>query len=115
MAQNEGKKFEEDWKNSFKKVNAYFFRIKDSAASFSGGNSSFTRSNPYDCFVLYEGYFFPMELKSTKGTSFSFEKEILENENFQIEKYGYKSEGYFIDIGIPEDYYKFQNYTFILK
>ena len=60
MAQNEGKKFEEDWKNSFKKVNAYFFRIKDSAASFSGGNSSFTRSNPYDCFVLYEGYFFPM-------------------------------------------------------
>ena len=50
-----------------------------------------------------------------KKESFSFEKEILENENFQIEKYGYKSEGYFIDIGIPKDYYKFQNYTFILK
>ena len=81
MAQNEGKKFEEDWKNSFKKVNAYFFRIKDSAASFSGGNSSFTRSNPYDCFVLYEGYFFPMELKSTKGASFSFEKEGSGNGN----------------------------------
>lgn len=81
MAQNEGKKFEEDWKNSFKKVNAYFFRIKDSAASFSGGNSSFTRSNPYDCFVLYEGYFFPMELKSTKGTSFSFEKDGSGNGN----------------------------------
>ena len=38
---------------------------------------------------------------------FSFEKDVLENEKFIIEKYGYKSEGYFIDIGIPEDYYKF--------
>ena len=30
MAQNEGKKFEEDWKKSFAKLNAYYFRIKDS-------------------------------------------------------------------------------------
>ncbi len=37
--------------------------------------------------------------------SFSFEKEILENE--KTEKYAYESNGYFIDIGIPEDYYKF--------
>ena len=37
--------------------------------------------------------------------SFSFEKEILENE--KIEKYAYESNEYFIDIGIPEDYYKF--------
>ena len=29
MAQNEGKKFEEDWKKSFAKLNAYYFRIKD--------------------------------------------------------------------------------------
>lgn len=42
-----------------------------------------------------------------KEDSFSFEKDILENKNLKVEKYGYKSEGYFIDIGIPEDYYKF--------
>lgn len=71
---NDGKKFEEDWKNSFKKVNAYYFRIKDSASSFGGGNTSFTRSNPYDCFCLYEGYFIAMELKSTQSTSFSFKR-----------------------------------------
>lgn len=75
MAQNEGKKFEDDWKKSFAKLNAYYFRIKDSASSFSGGNTSFTRNNPYDCFALYDGFFFPTELKSTKSTSFSFEKE----------------------------------------
>lgn len=46
-------------------------------------------------------------LVEEKEESFSFEKNILENENFRIEKYGYRSEGYFIDIGIPEDYYGF--------
>lgn len=39
--------------------------------------------------------------------SFSFEKEILENE--RTEKYAYENNGYFIDIGIPEDYYKLKN------
>lgn len=75
MQKNEGKRFEEDWKKSFGKTDAYYFRIKDSATAFSGGHTSFTCNNPYDCFALYDGYFVAMELKSTKGTSFSFEKE----------------------------------------
>lgn len=47
-------------------------------------------------------------LKKEEKENFSFEKEILENEKFMIEKYGYEAEGYFIDIGIPQDYYKFE-------
>lgn len=47
-------------------------------------------------------------LGDKKEESFSFEKDILENQNLKIEKYGYKSERYFIDIGIPEDYYRFK-------
>ena len=86
MTKNEGKKFEEDWKNSFKNINAYFFRIKDSAAAFSGGNSEFTRNNPYDCFVLYNGYFIATELKSTKLSSFSFEKDGAGNGHKLIKK-----------------------------
>ena len=46
-------------------------------------------------------------LKKEEKESFSFEKDILENESLKIEKYGYKSKGYFVDIGIPEDYYKY--------
>lgn len=46
-------------------------------------------------------------LDDKKEEKFSFEKDILENKELKVEKYGYKSEGYFIDIGIPEDYYKF--------
>ena len=52
-------------------------------------------------------YLINKELLKKEEESFSFEKEILENEKFMIEKYGYKSEGYFIDIGVPKDYYKF--------
>ncbi len=40
------------------------------------------------------------------GTTFSLEKEILEKK-VKTEKIGYFiSEGYFIDIGVPEDYFK---------
>lgn len=38
--------------------------------------------------------------------SFSFEKLILEAGNVDI--YAFESEGYFIDIGVPKDYYKAQ-------
>lgn len=46
-------------------------------------------------------------LDNIEKKTFSFEKDILENEEFKMERYGYSSEGYFIDIGIPEDYHKF--------
>ena len=36
---------------------------------------------------------------------FSFEKDVLENRN---DIYGFEYEGYFIDIGVPEDYHKAQ-------
>jgi D-glycero-alpha-D-manno-heptose 1-phosphate guanylyltransferase len=39
---------------------------------------------------------------------FSFEKEILEKEYPYEKVYGKISDGYFIDIGIPEDYEKAQ-------
>lgn len=45
-------------------------------------------------------------LQDKEQDIFSFEKEVLEDKN--IEKYAYESNGYFIDIGIPEDYYLFK-------
>ncbi|WP_025847907.1 nucleotidyltransferase family protein [Paenibacillus ehimensis] len=37
---------------------------------------------------------------------FSFETDFLEPYVNKIDFYGYMSDGYFIDIGVPEDYYK---------
>ena len=45
-------------------------------------------------------------LSRVEKENFSFEKEVLEDK--KIEKHSYESEGYFIDIGIPEDYYLFK-------
>lgn len=39
---------------------------------------------------------------------FSFEQDIMEQEVGRLAYHGYKSEAYFIDIGIPEDYQKAQ-------
>ena len=39
---------------------------------------------------------------------FSFEKDYMEKYVLEIPMYTYESKGYFIDIGIPDDYYKSQ-------
>ena len=39
---------------------------------------------------------------------FSFEKEYLEKNTVTKKLYGVVNDGYFIDIGIPEDYLRFQ-------
>lgn len=76
---NPGKKFEQSFANSVPK-DIYFMRIKDSANNFTrSSRSSFATSNPFDCFMLYEGYFMPMELKSTKSTSFSIQSKNKED------------------------------------
>ena len=47
---------------------------------------------------IFEGADFPKR--------FSFEKDFMEKYLNEIQMYGYEMEGYFIDIGIPEDYAK---------
>jgi len=47
-------------------------------------------------------------LKRKLPQKFSFEKDYLENFCGQKKYYGYVSDGYFIDIGIPEDYERAQ-------
>ena len=38
--------------------------------------------------------------------AFSFEKDVMETEVEKLPMYAFSSDGYFIDIGIPEDYYR---------
>jgi D-glycero-alpha-D-manno-heptose 1-phosphate guanylyltransferase len=45
---------------------------------------------------------------TTSMYTFSFEKDYIEKEVFGNKIYGVLFEGTFIDIGIPEDYYKAQ-------
>ena len=56
-------------------------------------------------------YFFDKTLLSRveTGNKFSFEKEILEKYTGELKFGGKVFNGYFIDIGIPEDYNKAQH------
>lgn len=55
-------------------------------------------------YILNKNVFEKYELPQT----FSFEKQILETRTRELSVSGYKSNEYFIDIGIPEDYKKAQ-------
>lgn len=77
---NAGKIFENNFRKSVDKNKIYYLRLKDNPASFGQDSSKvrFTTDNPYDSFCFYEQYLFPLELKSTKSTSFSFQKNKKE-------------------------------------
>ncbi len=45
-------------------------------------------------------------LQNIEEKSFSFENQVLESGN--VELFAFECDGYFIDIGVPEDYYKAQ-------
>jgi penicillin-binding protein-related factor A (putative recombinase) len=74
MAQNPGKAFEEDIKKSMP-IDVYFYRLRDTASAFGGGSDflRFSSQNHYDCFFYKYPSFYPCELKSNQGTSFSIQ------------------------------------------
>lgn len=71
---NEGKKFEEDFKSSVPET-CWIYRLRDNAASFSGGNQTrFSSTNICD-FILFDDItrkLYLCELKSTKGSSIPY-------------------------------------------
>ena len=71
----DGKEFEQQWKKSVSD-DMYYLRLKDSPSSFGQDSTyvRFTLNNPYDCFIFYNHFLFPMELKSTESTSISIQR-----------------------------------------
>lgn len=68
--QNEGKRFEEDIKNSTPEE-CFYYRFKDGTGNFAGGkneNVRFQAQNMCDCMIM-DKYLFLLELKSHKGVS----------------------------------------------
>lgn len=73
MANNEGKKFEDDIKKSIPD-DVFCYRIKDPAQSFGGGGqfTRFSLKNECDFFFYKKPFLIAAELKSNQGTSISF-------------------------------------------
>lgn len=72
---------------------------------------SFKEKNFYERSVINGGVYalnIPSFIKETFPEKFSFEKDYLGKYVKEKRMYGLKGDGYFIDIGIPEDYNKAQ-------
>ncbi len=82
MAKNEGKQFEKDWKDSCPD-DIYIERFKDNPMWRSKKNVKVSK-NPCDYIMYSFPYMFLLEMKSTKGTSFSFSEKIIKKN--QIDK-----------------------------
>lgn len=92
ISKNAGKRFEEDFKSSVPSY-CWYKRLNDNAASWAGGaNTRFTSRNECDCLLFDDTTrtLYALELKSTKGTSFTFWRENFEDkskkQSFMIKK-----------------------------
>lgn len=90
---NVGKQFEEDFANSVPPY-VLLYRIKDTAQSYNNSeNTKFTKQNPCDYF-LFDGktqIFYPVELKTTKSKSFTFQVDEKEKTSKMIKYHQVKS------------------------
>lgn len=73
MKKNKGKKLEENWKKSVPS-DVFFYRFKDSASAYYGGNEHlrFSNKNICDCMLFDGSKLYLLELKSIKGKSIPF-------------------------------------------
>lgn len=115
---NAGKKFEEDWKKSIPEE-MYYQRIKDSPNMFykedNNPNLRFTPKQPFDSFLFYSPNLFCWELKSTKGTSISFEGKSPMIKEHQIEELTNASEYKDIIAGFIMNFREPENKVFFLS
>lgn len=92
IAKNEGKVFEDSWKASVPDT-CFIYRLNDNAGSFGGGdNLRFATSNICD-YIMHDDLsntMYCLELKSTKGGSFTYWRKDFENKDvkksFMIKK-----------------------------
>jgi penicillin-binding protein-related factor A (putative recombinase) len=111
---NDGKIFEKSFKDSVPK-DAYYYRVKDSANSWSSKNEDnktrFTPKNEFDSILFRYPTLLILELKSTKGTAFSFKgsspmiKEHQIKELEKASKYTGVHSGFVFNFREPEETY----------
>lgn len=76
MAHNNGKKFENNVKLSTEKQDILFERFKDNGKFGFSEQTRFSSENPCDCFMFDGNTLYYMELKSTIGSSISFNQPV---------------------------------------
>lgn len=88
----------------------HFDRYGTVSISESGCITGFHEKQPCEEGYINGGIYYLSQhlLENQQAAAFSFEKEVLEKVYQELSVAAYPSDGYFIDIGIPEDYYTAQ-------
>lgn len=81
----DGKKFEQNWRDSYKASEHFYMRLRDGAKWLQGQGSSFQSENPCDSIQHTMPFLWLLELKSTKEASVSF-NPYIEGESSPDEK-----------------------------
>ena len=111
IAQNEGKKFEQDIKESIPD-DCWFYRLRDNTSSFAGSkNTRFTSSNICDYLLLDDRTrtLFLIECKSTKSTSMSL--SMIRNNQIDGLK---KASKHHLVAGLLVNFRNYNNDTFFI-
>lgn len=74
MSKNKGKDFEKQWRDSYDKTPYLYIRLQDSNKWINSSQTRFTPQNPFDGIQYAMPFIFLLELKSTGGSGFSFNK-----------------------------------------
>lgn len=86
---DEGKIFEEKWKQSFEDNNIYIVRMKDNPVSWMNKDNVINKSiygtdNPYDFFSYTGGHLLCMECKSTKKDYLTFSRKKEDKKEIRL-------------------------------
>ena len=73
----EGKEFEKAVEQSAMEQGIFYFRVRDVMLPPDVRMRVKLPQNKYDCLLFYKHYLFPIELKSTKAKSISFDESMI--------------------------------------
>lgn len=108
MTKNQGKIFEEDLRISCHEQGIYFYRIKDVPTIMLKSNAKISQ-NDFDSFIYKKPNLFPVELKSTKAKSISFDNKIIKKHQIEALKEAFEYDG--IIAGFIFNFRSYDNYT----
>ena len=125
MAQNVGKKFENNFKDSIPE-DVMYHRLHDAPQSWAQDKGTrFSWQNPCDAFLFTDGMLLALELKTTKDKFYTFEKEKDTNKTAKIHyhqieglkefaKYNKCVPGFVLNFRVNEDTDKYNEVTYFI-
>lgn len=111
MAKNQGKEFEEQMKASAKDQGIFFYRVKDVPPTLLKPNARVSK-NDFDSFIYRKPNLFPIEFKSTKSKSISFEEKIIKKHQIEALKEAVEYDG--LIAGFIFNFREYDNATYFV-